>query len=332
MSHEIDMTTGQPAIAYVGETPWHGLGTELKADASIQEWQEAAGLNWNVMPIDVEYRFGTKMHKFDARKVLVRDDTAAPLSAVSDGYKIVQPSDVLGFFEDLVDRAGFHLQTAGSLHNGRVIWAQAEVGGTVDIQDDKIQPRLLLSTSYDTSVPTIAKFVATRVVCANTIAMAMTEKSKRMISVKHSAVFNPDAIKEALDIGLSSFDKFITQAHKLANLQMPETAMDHYLQELLAPQLFVRAAGDQPLSVAEIDAIKDQVRKSRTYKKIMDLFHGEQIGGSQEAVKGTAWGALNAVTQFIDHEKGRNQSSRLMDAWFGMGGQFKERAFELLAA
>lgn len=324
MSHEIDETTGVPAIAYIGEKPWHGLGSELAEGATIEEWRVAAGLNWKVIPSTVEYKVLGIQNSYNDRKVLFRNDTSAPLSVVSKDYNIVQPDDILYFFEKLVRGAGFSLQTAGSLHGGRVIWAQANVGPEVKIMDDTVAPRLLLSTSFDSTVPTIAKFVAERVVCANTIAIALGEKGRKQVRISHASKFVAADVRAQLDLAASAFEAFVQKATKLANTHFDDAGMDAYLLKLLTPML--------PADTATFIELEAKVRKSRTYKNIISLFNGGQIGTGQDAIRGSAYGALNAVTQYIDHEKGRNQSSRLSDAWFGMGGQLKERALELLAA
>jgi phage/plasmid-like protein (TIGR03299 family) len=192
------------------------------------------------------------------------------------------------------------------------------MGEDFGIMDDTIAPYLMLSTSYDMSTPTIAKLVATRVVCRNTIQIALDEAGRRQIRIPHSTEFRSEDVRAGLEISLNEFEAFKQKALGLSKQSFSMDEMDKYLLKLLQP------------TEGEIDG--DQIRRSKAYKNILSLFNGNQIGGDQEAVKNTAWGALNAVTQYIDHEKGRNQSARLMDAWFLTGAKFKERALELLAA
>lgn len=318
MAHEIDLTTGIPAIAYVGETPWHGLGQELQPDASIEVWTQAAGLNWEVDRAPVEFAINDQMVQMPSRNVLYRNDTHAALSVVSDSYKVVQPAQIMDFFRELTAQSNAQMETAGSLQDGKVIWALARMGDDFLVKDDAIAPYLMLSTSYDMSTPTIAKLVATRVVCRNTIQIALDESGKRQVRIPHSTEFRAEDVRAGLDISLSEFEAFKQRALNLSAMSFNLSDMDKYLLELLQP------------SVGEIDG--DKIRKSKTYGKIMELFKGQQLGGEQDAVDLSAWGALNAVTEYIDHHKGRNQSSRLMDAWFFEGAKFKERALNLLAA
>ena len=318
MAHELDMTTGQAAIAYVGQEPWHGLGQKLEEGASIETWTKAAGLDWAVNEAEVKFAISPGVvYSFPARKVLYRSDSATPLAVVSDGYQTVQPAEIMGFFNDLSLGTSAQLETAGSLQGGKVIWALARLGEDFSIMDDKVAPYLMLSTSYDMSIPTIAKLVATRVVCRNTIQLALSEKGAKQVRIPHSTKFDAQHARYELGIALDAFDEFKMRALKLSAQSFDMTAMDKFLLNLLQP------------TVGEIDG--DQIRKSAAYKKITALFAGEQIGGSQDAVHNTAWGALNAVTEYIDHIKGRNQSARLQDAWFGVAASFKARALDLIS-
>ena len=104
MAHMIDTTTGTAAIAYAGKTPWHGLGQALSADADITTWTHEAGLAYDVLESPVLFRTAaaSEPEAFKGRKVLHRSDTGAPLAVVSDGYHVVQPAEVMGFFDNLV--------------------------------------------------------------------------------------------------------------------------------------------------------------------------------------------------------------------------------------
>jgi len=125
MAHELDMTRGTAAMAYVGEKPWHLLGTELQQDASVDEWITSAGLDWEVVPAEVQYTipgaaplFIPDVKTMSDRKVLFRSDTKDPLAVVGKDFKVVQPRQVVEFFRDLVEKNNMKLSTAGSLFGG----------------------------------------------------------------------------------------------------------------------------------------------------------------------------------------------------------------------
>lgn len=315
MAHEIDSTTGKNAIAYVGATPWHGLGEKLDEGASIYQWVKAAGLNWDVRRAPVQYMNG-EMHTIEDRHVLYRGDTGAHLGIVSDGYQIVQSVEVLEFFRELVETADFTLETAGSLFGGKRIFALAKMNREEEIKaGDKVGGYLLLSTSFDGGMATTAQFTSVRVVCNNTIRMADAENPKSKIKIPHSTKFREDDVKAALNIGHKRFDQFISDGRKLAEKMIT----DAHAEEMVKLMFKDRGGED--------------VTKSKAYKNVMDLFHGGAMGSNLDGVEGTSWGLLNAVTQYVDHEKAnRSQDARLNSAWFGKGAAMKDNAFEILMA
>jgi phage/plasmid-like protein (TIGR03299 family) len=319
MAHEIDFSNNRANVAFIGKTPWHGLGSKLPAGADLETWRTAAGLNWNVAEVPVEFEYKGERRVFDGRRVLVRDDTGAALSTVSDLYKTVQPSQVLGFFDELVKGAGFELETAGCLRGGNRIWALARVGEEARIIDgDNIRPYLLFATSYDASMATTAQFTSIRVVCNNTLSAAAGDGARAgaaepKVKIPHFAHFNAAAVREQLGIAISGWDEFLMRTRKMAAAKVDEKLSDAFLLHL-----FKAAQGQEA---------QDKVRASKGYKRISALFNGEAIGA--DMVKGTMWGLVNAVTEYVDHERGLSRSTGLDAAWFGEGAKLKDEAFAL---
>jgi phage/plasmid-like protein (TIGR03299 family) len=315
--HEIDMTTGRAAIAYAGATPWHSLGSQVNPGSSVEEWRKAGGLDWDAVRTEVifnglndEYAFWPDKH------VLYRSDTGRPLSVVSKDYQTVQPGQILGFFKDLADQGGFQIETVGSLKEGRRIWALARVGKNAPVQDDQVAPYLMLATSFDGSMATIAKWTSQRVVCKNTLDAAIrNEAGNTTVTIPHSAMFNAQSIRTDLHIALNSWEEFLISARGLAKKKVSDPEMDAFLQELIEP----------PYGKTYTP---EQIRNSKGYQRIQALFNGSQMGWEQDAVNGTAWGLVNACTQYVDHEQGRLPDNRLDKAWFGVGAKFKNKAFD----
>lgn len=319
MAHMIDTTTGKAAIAYAGQTPWHQLGQALTPGATIEEWTREAGLAYTVLESPVLYRTeaASEPETFKGRKVLHRSDTGGALAVVSDGYRVVQPAEVMGFFEKLVELGGFELETAGALSHGRRVWALAKVSEGADIVDgDRVRPYVLLGTSYDGTMATVAKFTSIRVVCNNTITAALNS-TEGTVRVLHSERFDPDRVRMELGIVANSWERFLVQARGLTGQAMSTLEADAFLRTLLEPY-----HASPNIGVAE----------SRGYRRIMDLFSGKAIGSNIPGVTGTRWGMLNAVTELVDHERGRSANTRLESAWFGTGAALKNRALELLSA
>jgi len=335
MAHMIDETTGRAAIAYTGTTPWHGLGQQLTPGATIEQWTEQAGLKYTVLESSVRYETpaATELQVWPERKVLSRSDTGAPLAVVSNGYNVVQPAEIMNFFGELAKIGGFELETAGALSAGKRIWALAKIGdGAPIVDNDLVKPYLLLGTSYDGTMATVAKFTAIRVVCNNTITAAVGGYSngrvihgegeidkgylKSAVRVLHSEKFNAESVRLQLGIVANSFESFLVQSRQFAGVPMSEIQADDFLAELLKP--YCRAE-------------KKEIRETKAFVRIMELFKGRAIGSDIPGVAGTRWGMLNAVTELVDHERGRSNNSRIESAWFGSGAALKARAVELLA-
>ena len=185
-------------MAYVGETPWHGLGNLLPPKQSLEVWQKQAGMDWKIEETPVRFmsdaigNLGT-IHTFPEQKVLFRSDTKKGLSVVSQRYQIVQPREVLEFYRDLTEISGYELETAGVLKEGRKFWALARTGQSVALKgNDVVNGYLLLATSCDGTLATTATPTTIRVVCNNTLTIAVNGASQA-IKVPHSTRFDPQA-------------------------------------------------------------------------------------------------------------------------------------------
>jgi phage/plasmid-like protein (TIGR03299 family) len=338
MSHEIDHSTGTAAFAHVGAPAWHKLGQQLQKGATIDQWRQAAGLAYNVERAPVQFQYpsaesqvddGFVLETFKGRQVLFRSDTKAPLSVVSDDYKVVQPDEVLDFFAKVAEIGGFELETAGVLSGGRRIWGLARINdGAPIIGHDHIRPYLLLATSYDATMATIAKTVAERVVCHNTITIAVNESDaatkagvKSTITVPHNTLFKPDEIRQQLGIFTSAWEKWLIETRMLAATELTDAQADEFVFKL------VRATAPKPKDGLD----EPDHRQSKAYQKIMALFNGELIG-AEEAGGKNAWALLNACTEWVDHHQTRRgtpekqANTNLESSWFGQGDAFKSLA------
>lgn len=316
MAHHITISnSGLAEMAFVGETPWHGLGQNLMPGASIDEWRIAAGMNWEIMRTQVQYTNGV-LHDWPENEVLYRSDTHRPLAIVSPKYKAVQPKQVLEFFRDLVEKSGFELETAGTMKGGRRFWALARTGlGGEVVDGDNVNTYLLLVTSCDGGLATTAQFTSIRVVCNNTLQMSMRANHGMRVSVRHNTEFNPDSIKAELGVNATEvYTDFMDRMKGFAN-----TSMTGSLAEEIIEELFARKGVETP-------------RESRGFKKVMQLFNGVGKGSRIDGVAGTAWGLVNAVTEYSDfHIRAKSQEYRLDSAWFGAGRDLKESILGIVA-
>jgi phage/plasmid-like protein (TIGR03299 family) len=308
-------------MAYVGQTPWHQLGNALPAQQPIEVWAQKAGMDWEIRDTPVRYmteQAGTlgSIMTFDDQKVLYRSDTKAPLSVVSGRYQVVQPKEVLEFYRDLVEVSGFELETAGVLKEGKKFWALAKTGKETALKgNDTVKGYILLATSCDGTLATTATPTTIRVVCQNTLAVALNGASSA-IKVPHSTSFDPQAVKKQLGIAVSSWDSFMYRMKTLSERKVKShEAMNYFLKVLCNTDSHVDPA--------------QGLMNERALKTVQALYDGKGQGSDLASASGTAWGLLNAVTQFTDHERrARSQEYRLDSAWFGQGAALKQRALD----
>ena len=321
MAHEITIReNGFAEIAFAGETPWHGLGQEIEQDSSIETWAINAGMDWTVEKAPVQFFANDddqNVYPFEGQNVLYRSDTKAPLSVVSDRYHAVQPRQVLEFFKELVDVAGFKIQVAGTLMGGKRMWAIANTGRFAEVKkDDGVGGFLLLSTSCDRTLATTARFTTIRVVCNNTLRMATAGK-KADVSFTHLTKWDHVKMNERLMSAVGEFGAFMDTAKELQKQKMNVKAAETFLANLITP--WSQLKGDVDIT------------NNRQYKAILELFDGGAKGS--EMVGHTKWGMLNAVTEYYDHHaSSRSNDARLNSAWFGSGDRIKNQALDLLLA
>ena len=319
-------------MAFAGSTPWHMLGHRLQPKQSLEAWTQAAGMDWSICETPVRYLAETSgemrsLLDFKDQKVLYRSDTKDALSVVGRRYQVVQPREVLEFYRDLTEVSGFELETAGVLKAGRKFWALARTGKSARLKgSDTVRGYLLLATSCDGSLATVAMPTTIRVVCANTLNMAV-QGSNCVIRVPHNTSFDANTVKRQLGVAVSQWDGFMHRMKVLAERKVKDSEAEAFFRKVVShAQPLVQAQASKGAR-AGLDEAK--LANDRALKKVQALFHGQGRGAELAAAKGTAWGLLNAVTEFVDHERrARSQEYRLDSAWFGQGATLKQRALD----
>lgn len=306
-------------MAYAGDTPWHGLGSKLDGHEPIDTWKTKAGMDWTLEEAAVRYAAydavaGTT-EAFPEHKVLFRSDNRLPLAVVSKRYQVVQPGEILEFYRDLTEIGGFELETAGILREGRKFWALARTGQTATLRGrDRVDGYLLLATACDGTLATTAQFTSVRVVCNNTLAVALGETSGA-VKVSHRSRFDGDKVKRQLGITVSSWDRFVEQMTALADCKVDPDAVAGVLRLALTHGA---ASGGNASDIAS----------ERAVKTVLSLYQGEGKGALLPSSRHTAWGLLNSITEYVDfHRRARTSDHRLEAAWFGQGAQIKRRAW-----
>jgi phage/plasmid-like protein (TIGR03299 family) len=321
MAHQIMIKNGVAQYAST-QREWHGLGQLMPAGQSVEEWQAAAGMDYEVQRGYVRYATERGQNSEDMKVVkdkvvLFRSDTKDALGVVSDSYKVVQPKEVLEFFRDWAQAGGMTIESAGVLFGGKRYFATAKLaeGVCVDGRSDKIVPYALLSTSADGSLATEARWTTVRVVCNNTLSMA--RESKAAVRVTHRSEFKPDDVRDVLETANEEFKAFMETARLLSGIKVARP-----LAEDLTMHLFKGNSTDT-----------DKVKESRGFIRVMELFNGAARGATLETAQETAWGWLNAVTEYADHHiRAHSDENRTASALWGPGDALKTKAVELALA
>lgn len=321
MAHNIEVNdlTGLAEIAYTGEQPWHGLGQELKEDATIEEWVVASQMDWDVLTSPVQYETFDGAKVFTGQQVLYRGDTNKPLSVVSDDFKIVQPREVLEFFRDLTVIHGMKLNVAGCLFGGKRFWATAETGRIADIlPGDEVRGQLVLMTGVDGLLATSAKFVSTRVVCNNTMQIAMNEKGGREARRTHRQTFDAKEVK--IDLGLldGAWDRYISEMKHLTTVKMSDDKAAEFFLKLVAK---------------DGELIDNNDISRGTKNTVEELMYRLRHGLGADSGRGTAWNVLNAVTEKYTHgTQRRDQNRQFVNSLYGLDANMKDKAAKMLLA
>lgn len=327
MAHQIEQ------IAYVGETPWHGLGNQLSPNQPLEVWAQQAGMDWRIESSNVSYmaqneRGQSIIMPFEEQRVLYRSDTHAPLSVVSQRYQEVQPKEILEFYRDLTEQSGFELETAGVLKGGKKFWALARTGQSTALKSkDVSNGYILLATACDGTLATTAQFTSIRVVCNNTLAIALRGQSSSagVVKVPHSTKFEAEKVKQQLGISVRAWDEHMYEMKQLTQRKVSQQEAKAYFDAVFNNSTMSISDPEENIiqfyrNVAQQVQEKKPEPNGRAMNKALDMFNGQGRGADLSSAKDTAYGLLCSITEFVDHERrAMSTDHRLDSAWFGAG-------------
>lgn len=246
----------------------------------------------------------------------VRTDTGAALGIVGNRYTVIQNRPALDIFDTLAERGMIEYGRSGTFKGGGITWIQAKLAGDMEIGPDQVQKFLLLANPHNGSGA--LRFLCTpiRVVCRNTLAMALREGDGMTIRHTLSADTKVKAAYAAIETATRYYAAFADTGARLYRKQLSFTE--------------TRAA-IEAIFPATSESGETSTRLDNTRAKVIDLV---ETGRGQWAVRGTAWGVYNAVAEYTDHHRATrgDESNRLESSWLGSGAAIKRRAFDLLAA
>lgn len=324
MSHELTMNrvTGLIEMGYAsGVDRWHGLGNEWLDTDTQEEKIEKSGMSWTAKRSRVRYGEGPAQRTINDKHVLFRSDTKDPLGIVGEGYQIVQPRESIEFFQDLAATGNYVLKTAGTLYGGKKFWATASIGQEDSIVGvDNMEGFLLFTSSFEGG-STIVTDTTICTVCDNTMRAALSQNDRNEIRVSHRSKFDASTVKAQMGLATGRFEMMIEAARQLAKVRMSEQPAKDFISKVL-------------IEVADLSAKRIEEGKSDGFNKVLALFSGEGKGSQLPGRAGTAWGLVNAFTEYVDHHApAKNAENRMENAMWGDGDKLKtvviERALAL---
>jgi len=315
MSHDLEIVNGQAQMAYAGDVPWHGLGTAVSNDLSPNQMMVKAGLDWSVEKVPTYAKVGD-VEVPTGQEALVRSSDNKVLTQVGKNWHPVQNEEAFEFFSEYCMAGDMEMHTAGSLKEGKMTWGLAKVKESFDVlKNDQVDSFLLFSNPHEYGKSIDIRFTPIRVVCNNTLSMALASVKNTGMKMSHRKVFDADMVKEHMGIAHDKFAQYKDVCQFLASKKFSADALIQYYNEVF-PRTY---KGKEEIEV------KDYLDLTSNGQKAFE-FLDTQPGAN--FAQGTWWQALNSVTYLTDHEMGREVDSRLTSAWFGANQTRKIKAVE----
>lgn len=340
-------TDGKVAVFSANEVPWHGLGTVTEGAQTSLVALQLSGCDFKVEKTPVRYDFNGTPQVVENDHLILRTDTGVVLGRGTDRYTILQNSEAFSIMDSFLGKYDAHYETAGAIDGGRRVWMLARFGKSFTVGGtDEVVPYLILTNSHDGTEPVRIYPTTMRVVCQNTYNAASRLRTMGY-SFRHTANM-ANRINEAARLFANAHDdhaKFAEAAQYLAT-------------QFIDPMLFFNRSLDKVAGITEAEMNKgvevllgnlqgeDRDRKEKSLNRairdrkemldaIQNRFESETCNGI-ETIRGTAWSAWNAVTEYADHAltayRGTTQTKRerrFVDTQVGAVAEWKHNAFEL---
>jgi phage/plasmid-like protein (TIGR03299 family) len=328
-------------MAFFGATPWHGLGAVIPSERNqdLRYCRQAAGMaSLTYSHRDLFLADGRKA----STRAVVRDDTGAVMGEVGPGHELVQLDSSAALVAPFL-REGMTVESLGLLRGGSRAWYLLRTHKVESLPGgDDVALFLLFSDAFDGSKTANIGTTNVRVVCANTLATAERDKgASKLLKVRHTrnVLAGLALARDAMDTATMRFEATADEWRAMARKGVTTKTLKTYVNQVFAPQRVkaTQAKASTGLSIYravpvvdaewEDDIASDVAElRSNVFPRIERLFE-EGAGAQLSAARGTVWGAYNAVTAYLTHERGKDAERRLDEGWFGSGATLNRLAF-----
>lgn len=295
----------------VVDTPWKNIGTDNLKQMSAKEMQKACGANFKVSK-EPEFIMRKNQKIPTGNYSLVRDDNDFILDSVSAEWNIVQNDECFDFIEQFNKESKSKISTAGVLNEGRIVWALSKVNESFDLfkGKDQIDSYLLFTVPQMYGRSTTVMSTPVRVVCQNTLQLALSQKSEHMVKINHRKVFDKEFVRTTLGLNKNRLTSYKEAAEFLSSKKANKKQASEFFAKLFP--LTSNKKKEEQLS-----------RNAILLSEIVETQPGSEFG------KGSWWQAFNAVTYATDHLIGNSDETRFNSAFYGSGRERKIEALKL---
>jgi phage/plasmid-like protein (TIGR03299 family) len=311
MAHEVEQ------MLSVGAAPWHNLGRRFVIPPSLEEALVAAGLDWKVSTEPLFSGAGEEVEALLTR----RSSDNSILGVVGPKYTPLQNTEAFEFFRPFLDEKAAAIETAGSLRQGKRVWILAKINRDPMVikGNDVVEKYVLLSNSHDGTLAVRVGFTPVRVVCNNTLSMAFNSKASQLIRIKHTknVVENLESVQEIMNLADAEFQATAEQYRMLTLKDINSKDLEKYIKLVFNTSAKLVEAGGNV----------EQLSNKRIIEQIVPLFEKGR-GNDMTEIKGTMWAAYNAVNEYLQYERGSDNSNRMDNMWFGDSARLNKKALE----
>jgi phage/plasmid-like protein (TIGR03299 family) len=297
------------------EMPWHRNSTIVQGALTSEEALIASGLNWNVVQTPLEAKWNNEYIDISGYVANIRDTDKSVLGVVTESYKVVQNKHAFAFVDNLVGDANLKYETAGSLSGGKIVWMLALLP-EIEIAGDAIAPYLVFTNGHDGRNAIKAAMTPVRVVCANTLALALGT-SQRQWSTKHIGDMDGKLINARMTLKLAQ--QYMLNLEGVGNKLVKEKGVDASYMINLSSVLFPH------------DENASDLINARQNEKRDDILYRWALAPDLEQIRDTKWGALQAVSDSVTHTPPQNQTDTMWETAFSnlvFGNNTIDKAYE----
>lgn len=317
MAHEVE------AMLFSGETPWHRIGQRITNEqANDIEWiKTRPTVAWTCEKRPLFLSDGREAET----QAVVRSSDGRVLGEVGRDYTIVQNYEALDWFAPFVESGAASVECVGSLREGSRVFVLAKLNldPMAVVPGDEVLPYLLLANAHDGSLRLHVGFSAIRVVCANTLQIARSDERSKLLQLRHTSGIKLalSTVQQTIDIAHRQFVASVEQYQRLAMTGCDDEMLRKFVN------LVFRG---EPTDGAETRDVNEEAEetRSRVFPRVLRLFE-QGMGTKIPGVKGTLWGATNAISEYVQYERGSDEARRLSETWFGTGANLNRRALEV---